>query len=206
MFGAYDLNRLPEPAARDLLDPRLNESGGSGGISGQLTYDRRGDRSQFVLAGGGSAREYASSPGVAVLAYQAGASLTAEIASKLVLEARGGAGYSPFVPFAPSFESGGASVAPSGPAFGFAAAAERNIVMNASLGLTSNVTKRTSMFATASAGDSWMLDAPAGNLGTWGGPGALAPASAIAWAGGSGCISSTARTATSTRRLIRHPT
>jgi hypothetical protein len=167
MFGAWDENIFPASEATTQLDPRLKESGASAGVSGSLGYDRRGDRAQFGLNGGVNAREYASSPNL-VAAYQAGTVLTANLTPKLMFNAQGSASYSPFFHFAPFLDVGMGSVGPLTGNFEYAALAERNVGLDASVGLTNNFTKRTSLFITASERDWRLLDDPQNNLRSWG--------------------------------------
>ena len=71
-LGAYDHDVYPTVPSSEALDPRLKVSGPSGGVNGTLSYDRRGDRTQFALTGAAAARRYASSPDLTAAAYQAG--------------------------------------------------------------------------------------------------------------------------------------
>ncbi|MGZ8797050.1 MAG: hypothetical protein ACXW2F_06870 [Thermoanaerobaculia bacterium] len=167
MFGAWDENMFPASEATRQLDPRLKQSGASAGVSGSLAYDRRGDRAQFVLNGGANAREYASSPNL-VAAYQAATMLTANLTPKLMFNAGGSASYSPFFQFAPFLDVGMSRVGPLTGNFGYAALAERNMRLDASVGLTNNFTKRTSLFITASGREWRLLDDPQNNLRSWG--------------------------------------
>lgn len=169
LFGAYDANVFDQTPAADLLDPRLKDGGASGGLSGSLTYDRRSDRARFLLSGNGTAREYAASPSLGVGAYQAGTSLAVNLTPRLVLNASGGAAYSPFFQFAPFLDSGMTNVGPLGAGFGFAAVAERNLGLNASIGLSDSLTKKTTVYANAQGMDWRMLDTPANSLRSWGG-------------------------------------
>ena len=56
---------------------------------------------------------------------------------------------------------------PVGPGFGHATVAERNLGLDASIGLTDNLTKQTSVVATVEGRDRRMPDAPENNLRTW---------------------------------------
>jgi hypothetical protein len=145
----------------------LKQSGASAGVSGSLAYDRRGDRVQFVLDGGANAREYASSPNL-VTAYQVATMLTANLTPKLMFNAGGSASYSPFFQFAPFLDVGMSSVGPLTGNFGYAALAERTLGLDASVGLTNNVTNRTSLVIAASGRDWRLLDDPQNNLRSWG--------------------------------------
>lgn len=180
-FGAYDRNHFPESTPTERLDPRLTESGASAGVAGSLTYLRRGDRARFMLTGGGAGRQYASSTDLFVTAYNAGTALTVPLARRLTLEGNAGAAYSPFYEFAPFLDSGSGfgsvgqigsgfgSLGPLSAGFGFAAAAERNLGLNASVGLTSELTRRTSLFGTADRREVRLLDHRDRDLKSWGG-------------------------------------
>ncbi len=168
LFGAYDQNSFPPGESTDLIDPRLKESGASGGVSGSLQYQRQGDRARFTLSGGGSGQEYAASPG-AVVAYNTGSSLVVNLRPTLVMNARAGAAYSPFFQFSPFQDGGGAVTGPALSGFGFAAVAERNVIANESIGLTSNFTARSSVSASIDRYDARLLDSPENNVSSWGG-------------------------------------
>src|SRR5689334_381721 len=71
IFGAWDQNILPGSADAESRDPRLLESGTSAGLSGTLSYDRRGDRARFRLNGGATAQQYSTTPDL-ITAYNAG--------------------------------------------------------------------------------------------------------------------------------------
>jgi hypothetical protein len=81
--------------------------------------------------------------------------------------------YSPFFQFAPFLDPGSGTVGPIGPGFGYATVAEANLGLDASLGVTGNLTKQTSMFATIAGRDWRMPDAPENNLRTWRGSAGL---------------------------------
>jgi hypothetical protein len=166
-LGAYDHDVYPTVPSSEALDPRLNASGPSGGVTGTLSYDRRGDRTQFALTGAAAARRYASSPDLTAAAYQVASSLSASVTSRLVLSARGALDYSPFFEFAPFLDPGSGTVGPVGPGFGHATVAEPNLGLDASIGMTDNLTKQTSVVATVEGRDRRMPDAPENNLRTW---------------------------------------
>ena len=169
VLGAYDQDVYPRVPSSEALDPRLKVSGPSGGVAGTLSYDHRGDRTQFALTGAAAARGYASSPDLTAAAYQVASSLSTPVASRLVLDARGAVQYSPFFQFAPFLDPGSGTVGPIGPGFGYATVAEPNIGLGGSIGVTGNLTKQTSVFATVDGRDWQMPDAPENNLRTWGG-------------------------------------
>jgi hypothetical protein len=168
LFGAYDQNSFPASEASNLVDPRLKENGASIGATGSLQYLRRGDRGLFTWSGGGTAQDYATSPGV-LGAYNSATTLSLKMGPTLMLNANAGAAYSPFFQFSP-FQNG--ATVPAGPplsGFGFAAVGERNVITDGSIGLTSNFTKRTSAYASVDRYDAHLLDNPDNNLSTWGG-------------------------------------
>ena len=166
-LGAYDHDVYPMVPSSEALDPRLKVSGPSGGVQGTLAYDRRGDRTQFALNGSAAARGYASSPDLTAAAYQVASSLSTSVTSRMVLGARGAVEYSPFFEFAPFLDPGSGTVGPVGPGFGHATVAEPNLGLNASIGMTDNLTKQTDVFATLEGQDWRMPDAPENNLRTW---------------------------------------
>ena len=170
-FGVADHNVVPVSDDSVKVDQRLNESGASGGLTGSLNYGRYGDRVRFTLGGEGTVRQYQSVRDDVAGAYHASTSLNAKLASKLTLEAIGNAGYSPFSDFAPFIDFGSmANAALFTPAFGFTSAApERTVIADTSIGLTSNVTKRTSLSASAVGRDWRVLDAPQNDVRSWGG-------------------------------------
>ncbi len=168
LFGAYDQNSFPPTAASDLIDPRLRESGASAGASGSLLYTVKGDRGRFTWGGGGSGQEYVASPG-AVVAYNSGTSLDLILRPTLTLNARAAAAYSPFFQFSPFQDGGGAVTGPSLSGFGFAAVAERNVIANESIGLTSNFTARSSAFVSIDRYDARLLDSSENDVSSWGG-------------------------------------
>jgi hypothetical protein len=166
-LGAYDHDVYPKVPSSEALDPRLNESGPSGGVAGTLSYDRRGDDTQFALTGAAAARRYGSSPDLTAAAYQVASSLSTSVTSRLVLAARGAVEYSPFFEFAPILDPGSGTVGPISPGFGHSAVAEPNLGLDASIGMTDNLTKQTSVFATIEGRDWRMPDAPENNLRMW---------------------------------------
>ena len=95
--------------------------------------------------------------------------MSTSLTSRLVLGARGAVSHSPFFEFAPFLlDPGSGTVGPTGPGFGHAAAvAEPNLGLDGSIGLTDNLTKQTSVFATVEGRDWRMPDAPENNLRTW---------------------------------------
>ena len=167
MFGAWDENVFSAAADPAQIDPRLRNSGGSVGLSGSLTYYRRSDRAEFKANGGANGQQYVSSPDL-VAAYAADASLTTKLSPSVSFIVGGGAAYSPFFQFAPFLDAGIATPSPLGGGFGYAALAERNLGLDASAGLTDNLTSRTSLYITATGRDWQLLDSPQDNLRTWG--------------------------------------
>jgi hypothetical protein len=167
MFGVWDQDIFPASEATTLLDPRLTESGASGGLSGSLAYDRHGDWGQFNAAGAANAREYVSNPQL-IAAYQGNTSFSTNITPKIGFTAGGSAAYSPFFQFAPFLDPGMASVGPLTGGFQYAAVAERNLGLDASVGLTDNFTRRTSLYISASGHDWRLLDDPQNNLRSYG--------------------------------------
>jgi hypothetical protein len=168
-FGAYDDNVLDASRPQAAIDPRFRKSGISGGASGSLVYDRRGDWVQFGLNGGTSVRQYAASPDLATAMYYGGTSLAVKTGAKLDFDARGSFAYSPFYQFAPFLDAGGSDLGPLGPGFGLAAIAERNTTMNASVGMTSRFTSRSSVGISVNGRETRLLDSPAHDLRSIGG-------------------------------------
>jgi hypothetical protein len=170
MFGAWDQNLYPASDASAQTDTRLRESGASGGASGTLLYDRRGDRAVFLLNGTANAREYASDPTL-VTAYQGGTQLTAKLTDRVNFNAGGAASYSPFFEFAPFLDpgAGATTVTPVTGNFGYAALAERNLGLNGTLGFTDNITRRTSLYINGNGSNYELLDDPANNVRSIGG-------------------------------------
>jgi hypothetical protein len=166
MFGAWDENVFSASDTAQ-LDPRLTDSGGSLGLSGSLDYSRRNDRMQFGLNGEANGRKYLSNPD-AVASYRATTTLTERLTPKLTFNAGGGAAYSPFFQFAPFLDVGAAAIGPLTGSFGYAAVAERNVQLDAAVGLTNNFTARTSLYVLASGRDWVLLDTPQFNVRTWG--------------------------------------
>jgi len=166
IFGAWDQNNLPASTDSESGDPRLRESGASAGLSGTLSYDRRGDRARFRLNGGATAQRYSTSPDL-IAAYNAGTSISAGLGSRANFSASLGAAYSPFLQFSPF---GGSVVGDSGGltgGFNYAAVAERNLALDASTGLTVSFTPRTSLYLAATGRDWRILDTPADSLRTY---------------------------------------
>jgi hypothetical protein len=166
-FGAYDENILPADGSDQVLDERLRQSGVSGGVTGSLAYDLRGDRARFGLTGGGSARQYSRGSYNGVISYQGGTALEVNLARKLVFNAGGSASYSPFFQFAPFLDAGLSNVGPMSSGFNYAAVAERNIGIDGTVGITSNFTKRSSLYANVARHEWRLLDNSSNNLSTW---------------------------------------
>jgi hypothetical protein len=166
MFGAWDENIFPATEPTTQLDTRLRDSGASIGASGSLDYSLRGDRAQFALKGGADGRKYFSSPDL-VTAYFAGTTVATNLTRRVTMNAGGSAAYSPFFQFAPFLDAGIANVGPLIGGFGYAALAERNLGLDASVGLADNLTSRTYLYVTASGRDWQLLDDPQFNLRSW---------------------------------------
>ncbi len=166
-LGAYDHDVYPMVPSSEALDPRLKDSGPSAGVAGTLAYDREGERTQFAVNGSATARGYASSSDLTAAAYQVASTLSTSVTPRLVMNARAAVQYSPFFEFAPFLAPGSGSVGPIGPGFGQATVAEANLGLDASVGMTDNLTKQTSLFATLEGRDWRVPDAPENNLRTW---------------------------------------
>jgi len=82
----------PDPA------PRLSQS-----IISALSYERHGDRGEFLVGGGTTLRQYADTQNRFVASHQVGSTLNARVTSKVTLAAAGGFNSAPFfliTPFA----------------------------------------------------------------------------------------------------------
>ena len=168
VFGAYDRNDAPDPSGFAPNDPRLTGLGNSGGVAGALSFRRRGNRAVFLLSAGGTARGYARTPDLALLAYQAASSFTTPLTPRVGLVMTASAAYSPLLQFFGTFDAASVT-AGIVPTLDFAASSQRNAQADGSIGVTDNITKRTSLFATAT-GRTWQVfDATNLNLQTWGG-------------------------------------
>jgi hypothetical protein len=176
MFGGWNQNIFPDSTPAAAVDPRLQESSTSAGLAAGLLYSRRGDNTQFALNGSANASEYSSSP-VLTSAYQAGTLLSTKLTRSLTFDANGSATYSPFYDFTP-FLSGnmsnagllaGGNAGPLPGGFDYAAAAERVVRLDATVGLTENFTKRTSLSLGMTGRDWRMLDARQNDMRSWGG-------------------------------------
>jgi hypothetical protein len=169
LFGAYDDNVLDASRQTASVDPRFRKSGISGGGSGSLAYDLRGDVVRFALNGGTSVRQYAASSDLAAAMYQAGTSLGVKAAPRLDVDARANFAYSPFYQFAPFLEAGTPDLGPLTPGFGLAAIAERNTFLGGTIGLNSQFSARSGVGASVNFRESRLLDNPTHNVRAWGG-------------------------------------
>jgi hypothetical protein len=165
-FSALDDNVLPPAGA---AADQFRQDGLSGGANAGLYYDVRGNQTHFQVNGGGSFQRYMASQSFSAMAYSTDSSLTTHFTPRLVLEATGALGYSPFYQFAPFLTAAAPSPSLVAPGYGLASVAQRNRTYDSGATLTENFSKRSSI----SIGGSWhnvqFLDSPSNDLLVWGG-------------------------------------
>ena len=98
--------------------------------------------------------------------------MTTKVSPKIGFTASGSASYSPFYLFGSAVDSAPdldrSSIGTSNPGFGYAVSGERNASFDALVGVTGNLSKRTSLEFTSFGRDWQMLDTPENNLTSWG--------------------------------------
>ena len=104
----YDTGDGPDGTIAPDPAPYLSQS-----IITALSYERNGDRADFLVGGGTTLRQYADTQNRLVASHQVGSTLNASVTSKVTLAANGGFNSAPFfliTPFA-GFEGATAAIA-----------------------------------------------------------------------------------------------
>ncbi len=114
-FGAYDSNVLASQPTGN-VDPRYQQSGGYGGATASLDYNRNVGQTVFDFSGGTSYRYYPSYKAMNGANSFASAGLSTKLSPRTTLKATESAAYSPYyslgaLPGAPPGQTG--DVAPS---------------------------------------------------------------------------------------------
>lgn len=161
----------PSLATDPSVDPNapFRNGGTSAGVSGSLTYDHNGDHLRLNSNAGTYVRRYQSMPDL-MAAYQGALTLNADLTRKIVVNAAGDAGYSPFYGFSP-FSAGAGGVGAFGPPidpFSYGALSQRNLSYGGNGGLTVNFTKRTSFNIDGHAREWKLLDGDQNQVQTYG--------------------------------------
>ena len=160
LFEAYQQDLLPpEEEAVAVLDPSYQKSQTFGGATGTLDYryNRRGDHSFIRVNGYGALADYSIHPEVPQ--YTANASATTGVFGHLTPKIRGDAslgvsyspyfGYAPFSPLAGTTQLGTTQQALVGPQYGFPTALASNIPLTATAQLTDQLSRRSTLAASA---------------------------------------------------------
>ena len=161
VFGLYqDVLRPTAQEAVDLqLDPRYQESGSFGGVSGSMdyAYQRGAKQSGFYINGHAAAADYSVQPEDIAAVYSASTGLNAQLTRKITFNASGYTGYAPFYNFGAAIVPGASPIPGAPPVgngldqtlpgsnFGFGAILEPNVTLGATSGVTATLSKRSNV-------------------------------------------------------------
>jgi hypothetical protein len=161
------------------LDPRFQQGGTFGGASGTLaySYDRKGDGSGFFVNSRASVSDYSVSPTLPDFGFDLGTGVTTRLTRRIEFGTRATASFAPFFSFvspnsAPTgFDTGVLAFDPTFgiPSFGFAVAAQKNITLDGSMGITASLTRRASVSVQGKWREMRLLDRPDNDVRTYGG-------------------------------------
>jgi hypothetical protein len=168
IFGAYESDSAPTSAdTSSLLAPSLQTNTVSEGVNGTVAYSHRSDRVRFQMNGGSGLFNYNQNLNPAQAMYNAGAALAANLGPKTVFGVTGSFAYSPFYQVA-SFLNGSPDAGLLPPGYQLAAISERNTTSDATISLTSNYSRRSSISASVTGRDWHFLDASSNDVTSWG--------------------------------------
>lgn len=165
--GSWDQAVSASTGPITAADAPFRDSGASSGASGSMNYAYAGDSFQFTANGGADARHYTGVNNL-LAAYHGSASLSGTLTRRLTFSASGDAASSPFYGFSP-FATAATSFGPAIDPFSYAALSQKNESFGGTLGLTANLSKRTTFTVAASVRDWRLLDTNQNDLRTWSG-------------------------------------
>lgn len=134
----YDTGDGPDGVIAPDPAPRLSQS-----ITSSLSYERHGDRTEFLVGGGTTVRQYADAQNRFVASHQVGSTLNARVTSKVTLAASGGFNSAPFFLIAPFAGFDGASAAFGADEYGVVP--ERNRTIDGTVTVTDQYAKRSNV-------------------------------------------------------------
>ncbi len=141
--ATYDKTRS-EGSNPTPLDPTFQESGAGLGADVSLAYSR----GKFSTSGGAVYRQYRDLPGVLSPNVNSTTGFSTNVSKKTTLNVSGSVRYAPYFQFAPFLGVG----VPTGlltPGYGYAATSQTSLGTNATVGLTNQFSKRSSISAGA---------------------------------------------------------
>jgi hypothetical protein len=128
----------PDPVVGFDPAPRLSQI-----VVTSLSYERRGDKSEFLIGGGSTARQYPDAQNKFATSREVGTTLNTHVSSKVVLGASAGVSYAPFFLLSPFAGPDGLAAAMASDAYGVVP--QNNRTLNGALGVSDQYAKRSSI-------------------------------------------------------------
>jgi hypothetical protein len=189
VFGVHQEVLRPSAASLRELDPRFQRSGTFGAVSGaaSYSYQRSARRASFLLGGNATAASYSTRPDLVMASYNGVSGINANLTRKITLSTTAFGSYAPFYNFGsgaappPTFGNspllvqgslpggGGFDQTLPGSNFGFNAVFLPNTTYGGSVGLTGNVSTRTTLSAIGDYRDFKFIDSGSPGFRTLGG-------------------------------------
>ena len=114
-----------------------------------------------------SVREYSASPSFLASSYSGRTDLATTL-GKIGIDVSGGATYSPFYQLAPFLDGGAAFASPLTSSFDLATVKQKNVSLDGSVGITDNISRRSSITASVNARETLLLDSSTDDVHMWG--------------------------------------
>jgi hypothetical protein len=144
----------------------LQTSGSAAAATTSLAYSRMGDRARFHASANGSFRQYSGDQQI-TSTYSAETGLSTNFGSRLSLTTSGQYSYSPFYQLTPYLNTPQANLGTTPPDFNAAAVAQATETTNGSFGLSTNLTRRSSVSAGVGLTDWRVPGNSASDVRTW---------------------------------------
>jgi hypothetical protein len=168
LFGVQQDIDIPSDVDETLLDPRFQRSGRFAGASSSMDYyfDRRSEGSSLNAGASGSLSAYSiafDEPLYQVATY---AGVGTKLTRRISFSATGQGAYSSTYSFTPLAPSGSTAIDPSFPTTtgGFASLALANVVSSGELGLSANLSQRSTLSASLFARRTFFIEASVDDL------------------------------------------
>jgi hypothetical protein len=137
----YDTGDVPDGVIAPDPGPRLSEN-----LITALSYERNGDRAQFLVGGGTTVRQYIDTQSRFVASHQLGSTLDARLTPKVSLAASGGFNSAPFFLITPFAGWDGISAAIASDEYGVIP--EKNRTLDGAVTVTDQYAKRSNVGGT----------------------------------------------------------